>query len=210
MWFFSERSTPFFFRSRSEEWPMSFGRIFGMFGNTWWITFTIFHCFLAPIDVVVHGHEDDAILVEVLRQNIEFFLRHAVDFTEELQRRAPWENLPLENDRFSINPVQFALRSRLSKPLKLIRPRFHRLWIFFNSTSKTQHRIGKRRTILLSITWWHVHVPWYFSFIEFDPSRSCSLQIFHPVDQGSISAKLENKGRISKNSVFLVTGKFSS
>ena len=32
-----------------------------------------------------------------------------------------------------------------------------------------------------------------FSSMEFDPGRSCSLQIFHPVDEGSISAGWRTK-----------------
>ena len=62
---------------------------------------------LAPVGVVVHRDEDDAIL-EIFRQGIEFFLHHVLDFTEELQRSVPWENLPLEHDQLS-RAVEFSI-----------------------------------------------------------------------------------------------------
>ena len=82
--------------------------------------------YLHPIDVVVNRHEDDAIF-EIFRQNFEFFLHHVLDFTEEHQRDVPCENLPLENDWFSAKPDQLTTRSRVSKPLNFVRPRFDRL-----------------------------------------------------------------------------------
>ena len=119
-----------FFRSRSEEWPMSFGKnlrhVRQPLRN---YVYKFLHFFWA---VLVHRHEYDAIL-EIFRQNSEFFLHHVSDFTEKLQRSVPWENLPLEHDCFSINPVQLTIKSRVSKPLNFVRPRFHRLWIFCKS-----------------------------------------------------------------------------
>ena len=55
--------------------------------------YNLFIVCVVPIDVVVHKHEDDSIL-EICRQNIEFFLHNILDFTEERQRSVSWEKKP--------------------------------------------------------------------------------------------------------------------
>ena len=49
------------------------------------------------------------LILEIFRQNTEFFLHHVSDFLEELVRGVPSESLPLEHDGFSVNPVQFTI-----------------------------------------------------------------------------------------------------
>ena len=122
--------------SKSEEWPISFGKIFGIFGNTWRISITVCHCLFG-------SNRCRRTCLDIFRQNIEFFLHHVFDFTKELRRWVLCANLPLEHDLFGISPVQFTIRSRVSRPFNFVQPRFHRLWISCNSASKTQHGIWK-------------------------------------------------------------------
>ena len=97
----------------------------------------------------VHRHEDDAIF-EIFRQNIEFLFHHFFDSTEELQRSVPWENLPLELNWFSVNPVQFTTKSGVNHSILSVR----------NFTDCGYSSIlpqdtapnPKRRTLLLTIT----------------------------------------------------------
>ena len=58
--------------------------------------------------VVVHRHEYDAVL-EVLRVDLEPILHQLLDLLEKLRCRRPWENLPLEHERFSSDVVQFSV-----------------------------------------------------------------------------------------------------
>ena len=64
--------------------------------------------FPGPVNVVVHRHEHDAVL-EVLRVDLEFVFHQFLDFLEKLRSSVPWENLPLEHERLTIEVVQFTI-----------------------------------------------------------------------------------------------------
>ena len=62
--------------------PMSFGDMSGIIRTARGIFFTyLLVAFSGPSDVVVHRHEDDAVL-EILPLNFEFFLDQFLDFLE--------------------------------------------------------------------------------------------------------------------------------
>ena len=119
---------------------MSFGKPCVVCSNTQGILWTIFFIALSsPVDVVVHRHEDGAIL-ESLRLNVTF-LHNVLAFLEWHQRGVPWENLPLEHDWFSIDIVQLTILRSSCKPINSVLPRLHRLWVFCNTASETKYRI---------------------------------------------------------------------
>ena len=202
----AQRCIPFFLRSMSEEKPMSSEKIFGTFGNTWDVTLTnFFIVFWAPIDVVVHGHEDDAIL-EIFGQNIEFFLHHDLGFTEELQRSVPWENLPLEHDWFSVNPVQFTVRSGVNHSILSVQDFTD---CGYSAILPPKHSTESEKTHSLAVD--HLTTCSCSSVLLIPRVRSKSIVLTPNISScwsKTNYSGMENKSRISENSVFLVTRKF--
>ena len=182
VWFVKVRSVPFFFRSKSEEWPMSFRRFCGVCSNISRIRDANFIAsFLSPIDVVAHRHEDDSIF-ELYGPTIMF----PDLFSDFLKQH-------LEQDWFSINTVQFWT------------------WVLSNSASETKHpKHQSQKTYTFAVDSsaalsfdkvllthgiefqsiaYTPHISWFWSLINF--------------------CEMSNKCLILSKSVFLVVRKFS-
>ena len=80
------------------------------------------------------------------------FLHHVLDFTEELQRSVPWENLPLEHDWFSVNIVQLTISKRLCKPFNSVLPGLLQIMDTLQVCLQDTAPKLKTRTFLLSKT----------------------------------------------------------
>ena len=131
-------SVPLLFRSTPYERPMTTKESFSM----------LFNCF----ELLVHNssfpfasHTKSNIDMKMILP-VKFSGSHCnspiilLNLIEDFHYSSPWENLPLEFHRLSINSIQLAEIIVVRMPLNLLLPRFNRIVSHF---SQTEHRVGE-------------------------------------------------------------------
>ena len=121
IWHVDRSSIPLFLTTKSQIWPTSEWKLFGVCCKVHWIRYTIFFIsWSSRYNVIEHGHEDGSSL-KLLRFTIEF-CHHLLNLIEKSQCSDSLEICPLEFNLFSINLIQFFEIACFQIPFNFVLP----------------------------------------------------------------------------------------